>query len=54
MLGAIHLLQAGEALLARMNTALESMFKDCTYTRIREKYLKVAVLAAEAHCVKPQ
>jgi arginine/ornithine transport system substrate-binding protein len=43
--------KAGEALLARMNTALESMLKDCTFTKIREKYLKITVLAAEAPCV---
>jgi arginine/ornithine transport system substrate-binding protein len=42
----------GEALLKRMDAALESMLKDCTYTRIRERYLPISVLAAEAPCVK--
>ena len=42
----------GEALLKRMDTALESMLKDCTYTRIRERYLPISVLTAEAPCVK--
>jgi ABC-type amino acid transport substrate-binding protein len=42
---------AGEALVQRMNTALESMMKDCTYTKIREHYLAVPVLPVEAHCV---
>ena len=43
--------KAGEALIARMDTALESMIKDCTYTKIREHYLKITVLPAEEHCV---
>lgn len=42
--------KAGEALVARMNTAIESMIKDCTYTKIRERYLKITVLAAEEPC----
>jgi arginine/ornithine transport system substrate-binding protein len=42
---------AGEALIKRMNAALESMMKDCTFTKIREQYLQVAVLAAEAPCL---
>jgi len=42
---------AGEALVKRMNTALESMMKDCTFTKIRAKYLQTPVLAADAACV---
>jgi ABC-type amino acid transport substrate-binding protein len=42
---------AGEALVKRMNTALESMMKDCTFTKIRAKYLQIPVLAADAACV---
>ncbi|HET6236012.1 MAG TPA: transporter substrate-binding domain-containing protein [Acetobacteraceae bacterium] len=43
---------AGEALIKRMNAALESMMKDCTFTKIREQYLQVPVLAAvEAPCL---
>lgn len=41
-----------EALITRMNEALASIIKDCTYTKIREKYLKITTLPAEAHCVK--
>jgi ABC-type amino acid transport substrate-binding protein len=43
---------AGEALVKRMNAALESMMKDCTYTKIREKYLPIPVLDAEKPCLK--
>jgi hypothetical protein len=35
-----------------MDAALESKLKDCIYTRIREHYLRISVLAAEAPCVK--
>jgi arginine/ornithine transport system substrate-binding protein len=42
---------AGEALLKRMNSALESMMKDCTFTRIRQQYLQISVLKAEAPCL---
>jgi ABC-type amino acid transport substrate-binding protein len=42
--------KASEALLARMNVALESMIKDCTFTKIREHYLKITVLKAEEPC----
>ena len=42
-----------EVLLQRMNAALTAMIEDCTYTRIREKYVSFAVLPAEGHCVKP-
>jgi arginine/ornithine transport system substrate-binding protein len=41
-----------EALLARMNAALAEIIKDCTYTKIREKYLKITTLPAEVPCVK--
>jgi arginine/ornithine transport system substrate-binding protein len=41
----------GEALLARMNAALESMMKDCTFTKIREKYLTVPVVKTEGPCI---
>jgi ABC-type amino acid transport substrate-binding protein len=42
---------AGEALIKRMNVALESMIKDCTLTKIRQKYLQTQVLGAEDHCI---
>jgi arginine/ornithine transport system substrate-binding protein len=42
---------AGEVLINRMNAALESMMKDCTFTKIREKYLQISVLKAEAPCL---
>lgn len=42
---------AGEALLKRMNVALELMIKDCTLTKIRQKYLQISVLKAEAPCL---
>jgi arginine/ornithine transport system substrate-binding protein len=42
---------AGEVLLKRMNIALDSMIKDCTLTKIRQKYLQISVLKAEAPCV---
>jgi ABC-type amino acid transport substrate-binding protein len=41
----------GEALVKRMDAALESMMKDCTFTKIRERYLPISVLAAEAPCL---
>jgi arginine/ornithine transport system substrate-binding protein len=41
-----------EALLKRMDEALASIIKDCTYTKIREKYLKIITIPAEATCVK--
>jgi ABC-type amino acid transport substrate-binding protein len=41
---------AGEALVKRMNVALESMMKDCTFTKIRKQYLATPVLAADAAC----
>jgi hypothetical protein len=34
-----------------MNAALESMIKDCTFTKIRERFLKISVLPAEAACL---
>jgi arginine/ornithine transport system substrate-binding protein len=42
----------GEALIKRMNDALESMMKDCTFTKIRQKYLQISVLKAEAPCLE--
>jgi ABC-type amino acid transport substrate-binding protein len=41
----------GEALVQRMNVALDSMIKDCTLTKIRQKYLQISVLKAEAPCL---
>lgn len=40
-----------EALLKRMNVALESMIKDCSLTKIRQKYLQIPALKAEEHCL---
>jgi arginine/ornithine transport system substrate-binding protein len=42
-----------EALLARMNTALTSMIADCSYTHLREQFIKFSILPAKAHCLKP-
>jgi arginine/ornithine transport system substrate-binding protein len=42
---------AGEALLKRMDVALESMMKDCSFTRIRQKYLQTPVLKSEQPCL---
>ncbi|MCB4771306.1 transporter substrate-binding domain-containing protein [Ancylobacter sp. Lp-2] len=41
-----------EELVKRVNTALTEMIKDCTYTKIRKKYVPVATLASEAACEK--
>lgn len=38
-------------LLDRMNEALTSMLEDCSFTKIREAYLSVPVIPAEAKCV---
>jgi arginine/ornithine transport system substrate-binding protein len=43
----------GQPLLDRINTALDAIIGDCTYTKIREKYVKFQILPAEAHCSKP-
>jgi ABC-type amino acid transport substrate-binding protein len=43
----------GQPLLDRMNAALTAIIDDCTYTKIREKYLKFPILPAEARCLKP-
>jgi ABC-type amino acid transport substrate-binding protein len=42
-----------EALIARMNKALASLIEDCTYTKIRDRFINFPILAAEAHCLKP-
>jgi hypothetical protein len=34
-----------------MDVALESMMKDCSFTKIRQKYLQTPVLKAEEPCV---
>lgn len=41
-----------EALIDRMNKALSSLIEDCTYTKLREHFIKFPILPAEAHCVK--
>lgn len=43
--------QGDEALLKRMDDALESIIKDCTYTSIRKKYLSISTLPAEKPCL---
>ena len=45
--------KGNQALLDRINTALDALIADCTYTRVRERFIKFAVLSAESHCVKP-
>jgi arginine/ornithine transport system substrate-binding protein len=39
-----------EALLKRMDAALESIIADCTYTKIRKPYLNIATLPEDAAC----
>ncbi len=41
-----------DALIKRMDEALASIIQDCTYTKIRKKYLEISTLPAEAHCLK--
>ncbi|WP_439813875.1 transporter substrate-binding domain-containing protein [Zavarzinia sp. CC-PAN008] len=41
-----------EALLARMDETLKAMLADCSFTKIREKYLSVAIAPQEAACAK--
>lgn len=43
----------GQALLDRMNAALTTIIDDCTYTKIRERWIKFPILPGEAHCLKP-
>jgi ABC-type amino acid transport substrate-binding protein len=43
----------GQPLLDRMNAALTAIIDDCTYTKIRKKYVEFQILPAEAHCLKP-
>jgi arginine/ornithine transport system substrate-binding protein len=39
--------------MERMNKALASLIEDCSYTKLREKFIKFSILPAEAHCLKP-
>ncbi|AHF77255.1 Putative lysine-arginine-ornithine-binding periplasmic protein [Sodalis praecaptivus] len=41
------------ALSQRMNAALTSMLADCTFTHIRQRFVPIAIIPAENHCVKP-
>jgi ABC-type amino acid transport substrate-binding protein len=45
--------KGSDALIERMNTALTSIIADCTYTKLREQFIKFSILPAEAHCLKP-
>lgn len=40
-----------DALVKRLNAALDTIIADCTFTAIRKKYLDVAVLPEDAACV---
>jgi arginine/ornithine transport system substrate-binding protein len=40
-----------DALVQRMNTALDSIFADCTITTIRKKYLDITISPEDAACV---
>jgi arginine/ornithine transport system substrate-binding protein len=40
-----------DALVKRMNTALDAIFADCTYTTIRKKYLDITTGPEDAACV---
>ena len=42
----------GAPLLKRMDAALTEIITDCTYTKIREQYVKFSTLPAEAPCLK--
>jgi arginine/ornithine transport system substrate-binding protein len=42
-----------EALIERMNKALASLIEDCTFTKIRDQFIKFPILPAESHCLKP-
>jgi arginine/ornithine transport system substrate-binding protein len=49
--GRSWLVRKGEdALLARVNVALASMMEDCTFTRIRKKYISFSLQPADAAC----
>lgn len=43
-----------EALLAKMDEAFKSMIADCTFTKIRAKYLSTAISPDEAACTTPK
>ena len=44
--------QKGEmALVKKANAALQSIIDDCTYTKIRKKYLSVQLLEEESKCM---
>ena len=38
-------------LVGRVNAALRSLIDDCTYTKIREKYISIQLLEEEAKCM---
>lgn len=40
-----------EELMKKMDEALASLIKDCTYTTIRKKFLSISTLPGEAHCL---
>ena len=40
-----------QALLDRMNVVVAEMIKDCTYTKIRKKYLQITTLTQEEACL---
>lgn len=42
--------KGNDALLARMNAALQSMMDDCTYTKIRKQYISFSLQPADAAC----
>jgi len=42
-----------EALIERMNKALASLIEDCTFTKLRDRYINFPILPAESHCAKP-
>ena len=42
----------GAPLLKRMDAALTELITDCTYTKIREQYVRFSTLPAEAPCLK--
>ena len=39
-----------DALMKRVNTALDSIFADCTYTKIRKKYLDITTGLEDEAC----
>lgn len=42
----------GQALLERMNQTIDTIIKDCTFTKLRKQYMEVQLLPEEAACTR--